>query len=196
MEIHGQPVPLLALSKSNGVDQINFLVPRDLANLHVPPDLSSLGAQPWTTIAVRRKGVRGIPMWKQITPGSPVILSQPDGFAWAVHEDRSLVTRESPAKRGEVVKVYASGLGQVDPPVPDEQPAPLSPPSRTVAVFQAKVGGVAADVLFSGLAAGLAGVYEVQIRIPSSAPPGVTNVEVIRRIFFVLPAPIPIEPLP
>jgi uncharacterized protein (TIGR03437 family) len=173
VEIQGRPVPLLALSKSDGIDQVNFLIPRELS-VFVDPE-PSLSVSPSTTIAVRRRGVRGIPMWKQLTLGRPVILRQPDGLAWAAHEDGSLITRDSPAKRDEVVRVYTSGLGPVDPPVPDEQPAPLSPPSHTVSSFLARVGAVAAEVLFSGLAAGLAGVYEVRIRIPLSAPPGVSN---------------------
>ena len=41
------------------------------------------------------------------------------------------------------------------------------------------VGGIAAEVLFSGYAPGLLGLYQVNIVIPDTAPTGPVNLDVV-----------------
>ena len=78
----------------------------------------------------------------------------------------------SPAVRGEVLAVFATGLGPVQPPVDAGRPAPASPLSITTLPVTATVGGAPAPVIFAGLAPGLVGVYQVNLSVPSSAPSG------------------------
>ena len=91
--------------------------------------------------------------------------------AVAVHEDwSSLVTRESPAKVGEVVHLYATGLGPVTPSLADGQPGGANPPSRTVETVTCSfVRDVAGEVVWSGIGPGLVGIYQVDLRIPAGA---------------------------
>src|SRR6516164_346343 len=50
-----------------------------------------------------------------------------------VHQDFSgPITSDKPARSGEIIHLYASGLGPVTPPVPDGATAPASPLSRTL----------------------------------------------------------------
>lgn len=75
-----------------------------------------------------------------------------------------------PAKRGETVSVFCTGLGPVM-----NQPSTGSAAgagSNTVAMPTANIGGAAATVSSAKLLPGLAGVYQVQIVVPSTAAVG------------------------
>ena len=103
--------------------------------------------------------------------GSPQIGFIDTGGAQplAVHQDFSgPITPESPAHPGEYVQFYMTGLGPVAPPVPTGGPGPVFPLSWTTAPLQCTFAGVTADadVPFAGLAPGLAGYYQVSVRVP------------------------------
>ena len=89
------------------------------------------------------------------------------------HQDfQSLVTSNTPAHAGEIIHIYMTGLGAVQVPVPDGAPGfpnPLKDPLTCI------VAGKATDVLYAGLAPGLVGVYQVDMRIPESITPGVAT---------------------
>ena len=75
-------------------------------------------------------------------------------------------------RRGEVIEIYATGLGAVSNPPTAGSPALPDPLSRTLADSIVTVGGARATVLYSGLAPGLAGVYQINARIPDQALSG------------------------
>ena len=82
-------------------------------------------------------------------------------------------TAAAPASVGDALTIYCAGLGAVNPPVADGSAAPLTPPfAQTVDPVTVTVGGIPAQVLFSGLAPGYAGVYQVNVLIPSGVAPG------------------------
>jgi uncharacterized protein (TIGR03437 family) len=70
-----------------------------------------------------------------------------------------------------VAVIYATGLGTVASDVPPGTAAPLDRLVRTVREPMVRIGGMPARVLFSGLAPGLAGVYQVNVEWPAQAPP-------------------------
>jgi uncharacterized protein (TIGR03437 family) len=79
------------------------------------------------------------------------------------------VTPESPAAPGEVLTVWATGLGAVieDEPTPMEG-VPFPGPEASVALpITAAVNGRTAQVLSSVLPEGAVGVYEVRIQLPA-----------------------------
>ena len=76
----------------------------------------------------------------------------------------------TPARPGEAIVLYGAGLGATAPlsAIGEivRQAAPLpSLPSVTI-------GGVAAVVDYAGITAGAAGLYQINVRIPESAPDG------------------------
>lgn len=89
-----------------------------------------------------------------------------------------------PARPGDVVVIFASGLGPVTPALPSGVaagaggttiPTLSSPPSVTI-------GGIPATVQFAGLAPGFVGLYQVNVVIPSiaanvSAPVQITTAQ-------------------
>ena len=105
--------------------------------------------------------------------------------AGALAAPRGAVGESRPARAGDVLQIYATGLGSVEPPVADGENscAPegvcLADGSnvvlrRTVERPRVSIGGVevAADgVLFSGLAPALAAVHVVVVEVPAGIEP-------------------------
>jgi uncharacterized protein (TIGR03437 family) len=84
-----------------------------------------------------------------------------------------------PASAGDVLQIYCTGLGRVvaDPPGPPLVTGQTAPSNgsvlyRSVAVPQVSIGGVTATVLFSGLAPGFAGLYQVDVVMPKGVTAG------------------------
>jgi uncharacterized protein (TIGR03437 family) len=88
-------------------------------------------------------------------------------------------TASAPASAGDALTIYCAGLGAVNPPVADGTAAPLTQPfAQTVDPVTVTVGGEPAQVLFTGLAPGFAGLYQVNVVVPSGIAPG-TSVPVV-----------------
>jgi len=76
-----------------------------------------------------------------------------------------------PVARGGFITIYATGLGAVNNPPGTGQPA-VDGSSTTTTTPQVSVGGVPAQVTFSGLSPGFVGLYQVNVQIPQAAPTG------------------------
>jgi uncharacterized protein (TIGR03437 family) len=120
-------------------------------------------------------GTSAFPAWSSFlfNPQSPSAYGSSD--ALAVRQDWSvLVTSANPASPGEIVHLYATGLGRVDSPPLDGMPARADPPARTLAPVTCWAWGadnatrLDIPVLFTGLAPGFAGVYQMDVRLPQS----------------------------
>ena len=95
------------------------------------------------------------------------------------HADYSVVSQASPAKPGEIVQVYLTGLGAVNPAVPDGTAAPTSPLAKVTAPVTAFIGGIqVSNIQFQGLSPGLASLYQLNLQIPSNVGPGSQPLEV------------------
>ena len=80
----------------------------------------------------------------------------------------------APARAGDTLVLYCTGLGAVSPPVTDGS-APIGATSRTNADVQVTIGGqIAGPVTFSGLAPEFAGLYQVNVTLPAGTPPAVS----------------------
>ena len=71
-----------------------------------------------------------------------------------------------PAHPGDVLLVFATGLGAVNPPVQSGHAADPNQPSVTVATPTVLIGNVPAQLLFSGLSPQFPGVYQLNIVVP------------------------------
>jgi uncharacterized protein (TIGR03437 family) len=105
-------------------------------------------------------------------PGIYTLDGTGRGGASAVNQNGQLNTRLTPAKAGDVITIYASGLGAVMPAATAGQPAPENPPSVVTQTVAASIGGVPAPVTFAGLAPGYTGLYQVNIQVPAGVPSG------------------------
>jgi uncharacterized protein (TIGR03437 family) len=100
--------------------------------------------------------------------------------AAAIHDDfGSVVSDSNPARPGEVLHFYMTGLGAVDPPVGTGSPAPTDVIVRAqeAPVCRWWEAGTESplEVLFAGLAPGLTGIYQVSMRMPANPQPFETN---------------------
>ena len=85
-----------------------------------------------------------------------------------LHADFTVVNEGSPAKKGETVLVFLTGLGGTSPAVADGTAGGSNPPSRINAGMAVLVGGIPADVSFAGLAPGFPGLYQLNVKIPAN----------------------------
>ena len=72
----------------------------------------------------------------------------------------------------DVVVIYCSGLGAVEPTVTAGEAASTTILSRTSNPVEVTIGGVKADVLFAGLTPQYVGLYQVNARIPAGVAAG------------------------
>jgi adhesin/invasin len=78
----------------------------------------------------------------------------------------------TPATAGDILAIFCTGLGAVNPAVPDGAGAPSSPPAATVATPSVSIGGRPAKVPFSGLSPGFVGLYQIDVIVPDGITPG------------------------
>ena len=83
----------------------------------------------------------------------------------------SLVSPASPARAGEYLSIFCTGLGALQHPVPTGDVPPLPAPQVT-AVPEVTIGGVAAAVTFAGVAPGFVGLYQVNVQVAPGTPSG------------------------
>ncbi len=156
----------------NGVTPapIYFVAPGQLAFIMPSQNPYSLAQ-----IQVVNNGVSSNVVTVPVYPTAPGIYTNPSGGVYAAAVDTNLgtiVTPQTPAQPGDTLEVFATGLGTAYPPVADGAAPPLSPLSPTVNTIGADVDGVTATVLFAGLAPTLAGLYQVNVTIPSTTTAG------------------------
>ena len=156
----GVPLPYMLDGISVFVDGIRaplYFVSASQINIQVPWEVVDRTA----TISVSN----GI--WN-LTLGNSVLSSWPGLFSLVLHSaDYSLVTSNNPAVGGEVVLLYATGLGPVSNTPVDGTPAPDAPLAVTTNPPEVSIGGEAASVLWSGLAPGFVGLYQINVQVPA-----------------------------
>jgi len=114
------------------------------------------------------------------------------------------VTLDNPATPGELISIYATGLGVIGPAGAqnyenDGAPYPIDGPPNapTAPVDNAQVGGLTASVLFSGLKPGLIGVYEVQLLLDVALPTNLqTQMYIAQNVFTSNITTIPVVAAP
>ena len=100
------------------------------------------------------------------------------GDGAVLHQDGSLVSSSNPARPNETVSVYLTGLGAVNPTISDGTAGPSSPLSYTSNTTTADISGVTANVTYAGLAPGFAGLYQVNLTIPTGLTAGENSLDI------------------
>jgi uncharacterized protein (TIGR03437 family) len=101
---------------------------------------------------------------------APGIFTQQYGVgpAWAVNNDGVFNSPATPVARGGWIAFWATGQGQVDPFGQDGET--ISNPKSVVLPVKVSIGGVDAQVLWTGLI--YCGEVQVNVAIPANAPAG------------------------
>jgi uncharacterized protein (TIGR03437 family) len=117
------------------------------------------------------------------TPAVPVAGSAPGIFtstssgagpASAVNQNNSINGPTSPAPLGSIISLYATGVGQTNPPGVDGIPASAPLPSPVLPVYVI-LNGQYVPVTFAGGAPGMVGVTQINAQIPASLVQTVTG---------------------
>jgi len=140
------------------------------------PRLASISEDP----ANRRRNGGGTQRWviHLIPMESPEIAMLPAGPAISHSSDFSLVSASKPAAAGEILSLFAKGLGPVNPGVDPGQPFPSSPPAAVNSPVEVLVNGKAAEVLSAVGYPGAVDGYQVNFRVPPDAAKGVATIQV------------------
>ena len=88
------------------------------------------------------------------------------GIFTVTHVDGAVVTSTNPARAGELLVVWATGLGGAEQPLVSGTPAPTLP-LRTRETVTATIAGLSAGVRWAGFTPGLVGLQQVLIDVPS-----------------------------
>jgi uncharacterized protein (TIGR03437 family) len=171
--VNGQPAPLYYVS----YNQINFEIPME----------TPLGTG---VIQIVREDQKSNPVSLSVAPRAPRLL-QIGSFGAIVNTDGSLPMpvgtipglQTHPAKAGDVLTIYAIGMGPTSPAVSTGAPAPSAEPlARITAMPAVNFGGGFAGILVTPLFAGLTptctGLYQVNVTVPEGLPKGIVYVSV------------------
>jgi uncharacterized protein (TIGR03437 family) len=90
-------------------------------------------------------------------------------FGAILHANFQLADSNHPAKPGETLLIYCTGLGAVSSPPPDGAAGNGQP---TIITPTAMIGGAKATVSFSGLAPGFVGLYQINADVPATLSAG------------------------
>lgn len=141
--------------------QINFLVPYEITT-------ASAGVQ------VLRQGAEGPNVTVPMALTSPAFFTWDGNLAMAEHADGSLITPQSPATSGEVVVLYAAGLGRTSPDIQSGEVVSAATFILYFAQLQILLNGnpcPAGNVFYAGLTPGFVGLYQINLVLPENLPP-------------------------
>jgi uncharacterized protein (TIGR03437 family) len=130
-------------------------------------------------IVVSANNAYTVPQTIDLVPAQPGVASFADGHLLAQHSDFTLVDSEHPAKPGEFLVMYLTGMGPTNPSVPTGAAAPVSEPlARVTMQPTVTVDGQSASVAYAGLTPGSVGLYQINFQVPENANSGDLNVVV------------------
>lgn len=123
----------------------------------------------------------------------PQVITTPNGPAVVHASDNTLVTAAKPAKAGEVLTLFASGLGPTRPGVDPGQSFTANPLQVVNSPVQVLVNGNPGDVLYAGGFPGAVDGYQVNFRIPGDAKPGQDPLQLTSAWITGPPVSIPVQ---
>jgi uncharacterized protein (TIGR03437 family) len=167
--VNGVAAPLLYVSSG----QINAIVPFGVPLIAEFVVAAPGGESNAVSIATTPSNLFGYPV---ADVGVFTRDASGQGQAAALNQDGTLNSPSNPAPRGSIVTVWVTGAGPTDPPERDGEITAVDSRASSVMPIVAVIGAAMveqADVLYAGAAPGLvAGVDQVNVRIPADAPTG------------------------
>ena len=167
--VDGTPVHVLYA----GSGQINLVIPDDVSG------------KTTAQLQVANAGgmIASLPL--SIVPTAPGVFTR-DGIGFGpgaiLNDDSTVNSWSNPASRSSVVRVLATGAGQMGPPVADRFVAGDILPQPSALPVSVQVGGLDSEVLgVRTLPELMAGVLDVTFRVPAEVAPG-SSVPVVLKV--------------
>ena len=165
--MNGIAAPLIFVSPG----QINAQVPWEISGGSISTQVVANGALSNTVTAASGPAAPGVFTMDQSGSGQGAVLIAAVGhLAAASGSVTGCLSR--PVLPGEHISIYCTGLGAVSNPPSSGAPAPSEQLSTTMSTPTVTIGGIPATVVFSGLAPGFVGLYQVNVRVPANVPSG------------------------
>ena len=169
VSVAGIRAPILGIANVNGVEQVNIQVPFEIR------------APSAATVVIENNGA------VVTVPGVQILTAQPGIYEFslngvtygaALHTDFSAVTSANPAKRGETILLFLTGLGPLSTPVPTNVAGPI-PAAK--AIFDVAVGIDHVGMVNSGAfyAPGLLSVFQINFVVGNTVAFGERNLNVV-----------------
>ncbi|HTB18321.1 MAG TPA: hypothetical protein VK708_09395 [Bryobacteraceae bacterium] len=166
--VNGEAAPIYGIAYAGGQDQISFQVPYDTATGLAAAEIEVVDFQ-----------VQVADFITDSYTEDPGVFTYDSGLAIATHGDYSLVDTNNPTFRGEYLTLYTTGLGPLDLTLTDGYGAPdVEPFARTIDPSQVLLDGEQCLVIFSGLAPGFVGLYQVDFQVPEDAAAGNLDLQI------------------
>jgi uncharacterized protein (TIGR03437 family) len=186
--VNSQPAPVYYVSPT----QVSAIIPYEVACAN------SSTVFCYADIQVNNIG-QGLGLSNQVsvdlTDAESGIFSQNQngiGDAIAEHANGTLITQNSPAAPGETIVLALTGMGAVTPTIEDGEVPPAAGPLSYANNYTATDGllvlfndytnnvlGQQATVGYGGLYPGLAGLYQMNVTVPTNVGPGDVYIEVV-----------------
>jgi uncharacterized protein (TIGR03437 family) len=146
-----------------GPNQINVQLPLNLVNYpsYAATAVTGYGASAAVAMSVA-----------EFAPGIFAINGQGTGQGAILNLSNQLVDATHPAKAGDYIQIYCTGLGEATNNPGTGLPAPADPLSVTETTPTVSIGGVNALVQFSGLTPGTVGLNQINVQIPAGVAAG------------------------
>ena len=161
------------LPTSLGSTPVRVLLDGQFANLYyvsphqvnalIPPQLLPGPV----TIQVLSSNRAGPPVVLTLEESAPGLFETDDHFVVATHGNGPVITSDAPAAPGEIVVLYATGLGPTNPLTPPNKIP--SAPAKLTAPIQVWLNGtlVAKErILYAGVTPGFAGLFQINVQLP------------------------------
>ncbi|OWU65976.1 MAG: hypothetical protein CBB60_001925 [Armatimonadetes bacterium Cent15-Ar3] len=167
----GRYLPILAVSGGDGLQQVNAQIHWD--NIFRSP-----------AVGIIRDGRLGYAVRVTTSPtaGRMGIFMVDAAQPAIVHAtDFNLITASSPARAGESIVIFGTGLGLgllAGNPPPTGYPAPFEPLLTYTLAPEVVFGNIAAKPTFVGVAPGFVGLDQINVIVPVGLPSGLTSVRV------------------
>jgi uncharacterized protein (TIGR03437 family) len=164
---NGVAAPLFSVSASQIYAQAPFNLPAGVAASIQVSQGAALSAVQTANVAAASPGI--------------FIVDQASSAGAVLHAaDYSLVTSSSPARPGEYLLIYCTGLGAVGTSVNSGAAAPSGPGlANAINLPAVSIAGLSANVTFAGLAPGFVGLYQINVQAPVGLPTGNQPVQII-----------------
>jgi uncharacterized protein (TIGR03437 family) len=162
LTVNGLPIPILFVSPNQINAQMPFATGGNISViLHTPAGVSDTYN---ATLLATAPSV-----FSAMLPG----LDTPVATIFR-NSNGQMVTGSNPVHTGDVLTIYATGLGQTSPAGQTGTPAPNHPLASALTAPVVTLGSATLQVLYAGLAPGEIGVYQINVQIPNSAPQGLS----------------------